>query len=91
MSGTRRVELAEKKALLTVRAELDRARVLLATREIRAVVAPGSEADRATRYRPVASMLIGVLGPSLGTSRFGRWLRVAGIALAAIRVVRSWR
>jgi hypothetical protein len=91
VSGARRIELAEKKALLAVRSELDRARVLLAVRDIKAVVAPGSETDRAARYRPVASMLVAVLGPSVGASRAGRWLRIAGIVLAAVRIARSWR
>jgi hypothetical protein len=91
VTSARRIELAERKALLAVRSELDRVRVLLAVREIKAVVAPGSEADRAARYRPVATMLVSILGPSVGASRFGRWLRVAGIALAALRIARSWK
>lgn len=91
MNGARRIELAERKALLAVRAELDRARVLLAMRQIRAIVAPGSEADRATRYRPLAAILVSILGPSVGTTRFAGWLRIAGIALAALRIARSWR
>jgi len=91
MSSARRIELAERKALLAIRAELDRARVLLAVRRIGAIVAPGSEADRTARYRPVAALLVSVLGPSLGATRFAGWLRVAGIALAALRIARSWR
>jgi len=87
----RRVDLVERKALLVTRAELDRARVLLATREIKALVAPVSAAERATRYRPVAAMLMGVLGPAVGTSRLGSWLRLAWIALAALRVMRTLR
>ena len=91
MSDRQRVALAEKRALLAVRAELDRARVTLAVREIKAVVAPDSDAERTTRFRPVAAMLISVLAPAMGTTRVGRWLRVAGIAMAAVRVVRSWK
>jgi len=86
-----RANLAERKALLVTRAELDRARVLLATREIKAIVAPVSTAERATRYRPVAAMLMSVLGPTMGTSRLGSWLRMAWIALAALRVLRTLR
>ena len=87
----RHVDLAERKALLVTRAELDRARIMLATREIRAIVAPVSTAERATRYRPVAAMLMSALGPTLGTSRLGSWLRMAWIALATFRVLRSLR
>ncbi|HVN36269.1 MAG TPA: hypothetical protein VMU96_13570 [Casimicrobiaceae bacterium] len=83
--------LAEKKALLVTRAELDRARVLLATRELRAIVAPVSSAERAAHYRPAAAMLMGVLGPTVGTSRLGHWLRFAWIALAALRLLRARR
>jgi hypothetical protein len=86
-----RVDLVEKKALLVTRAELDRARILLAVREIRAIVAPVSTAERAARYRPAAAMLMGVLGPAVGTSRLGNWLRIAWIALAALRLVRGRR
>ena len=86
-----RVDLVEKKALLVTRAELDRARILLAVREIRAIVAPVSTAERAARYRPAAAMLMGVLGPAVGTSRLGNLLRIAWIALAALRLVRARR
>ena len=86
-----RADLVERKALLVTRAELDRARVMLAARELRAIVAPVSSAERATRYRPVSAMLMGVLGPTVGTSRLGSWLRIAWIALAALRVLRTLR
>lgn len=91
MIGTRRGELVERKALLAAHAELDRARITLAAQQIRAVVAPSPDGDRTARYRPVAAMLVGVLGPSFGKMRVGRWLRFAGFALAALRVLRSWR
>jgi hypothetical protein len=84
-------DLVERKALLVTRAELDRARILLSIREIRAIVAPVSAAERATRYRPAAAMLMGVLGPTVGTSRLGNWLRIAWIALAALRLFRARR
>jgi len=91
MSVGRRVELAERKGLLAARAELDRARVTLAMREIGSVVVPHSDGERGSRYRPVAAMIVGVLGPSVGVSRVTRWLKVAWFALAAIRVARSWK
>src|SRR4029453_9893654 len=85
------VDLAERKALLVTRTELDRARIMLAAREIRAIVAPASPVEPAARYRPVSAMLMSVLGPTVGTSRLGSWLRVAWIALAALRVLRTLR
>jgi hypothetical protein len=36
-------------------------------------------------------MLMGVLGPTVGSSRLGNWLRLAWIALAALRLVRARR
>ena len=90
MSGAR-VDLAEKKALLVTQAELDRARILLAVREVKAIVAPVSSAERAARYRPAAAMLMSVLGPAVGSSRLGNFLRIAWIALAALRLLRARR
>ena len=87
----RPIDLAERKAQLVTRAELDRARIMLASREIRAIAAPDSAAERATRYRPAAAMLMSVLGPAVGRSRLGSWLRIAWIALAALRILRSWK
>ena len=89
--STPRVDLAEKKALLVTQAELDRARILLAAREIKAIVAPVSSAERAARYRPAAAMLMSVLGPAVGSSRLGNILRIAWIALAALRLLRARR
>lgn len=87
----RRFDLAERKAQLVTRAELDRVRIMLAVRDIKAIAAPASAVERAARYRPAAAMLMGVLGPAMGTSRIGGWLRIAWIALAALRIARSWK
>jgi hypothetical protein len=86
-----RVDLVERRALLVTRAELDRARILLAMREVKAIVAPVSSAERAARYRPAAAMLMGVLGPAVGSSRLGNLLRIAWIALGALRLLRARR
>jgi hypothetical protein len=91
VSGGQRIERAERKGLLAARAELDRARITLAMREIGSVVAPRSDGERESRYRPVAALLVGVLGPSVGASRVRRGLKIAWLALAAVRVLRSWR
>ena len=91
MSGTRRADRAERKALIATRAELDRARILLAVHEIKTVVGPASTANRVTRMKPVAAMLVGIVGPMAGTPRVARWLRVAWFALIALRVARNWK
>jgi MFS superfamily sulfate permease-like transporter len=84
-------KVADRRTLLAARAELDRARVTLALHEVRAIVLPPQTATRAASARPAAAMLIGLIAPAIGTSRLGRWLRVASWALAAWRVVRNWR
>jgi hypothetical protein len=91
VSNERETILAERKALLATRAELDRARVSLAAREIRSVVTPSPAADRVTRLKPAATLLTGLLGSLAGGPRLGRWLRIASFALAAIRIARNWR
>ena len=91
MSNERDAIRAERKALLATRAELDRARVSLAVREIKSVVAPAPAADRVTRMKPAAALLTGLLGSFAGGPRLGRWLRIASFALAALRIARNWR
>ena len=86
-----RTDISERKAQLVTRAELDRARIMLAVRDVKAIAAPASAGERAARYRPAAAMLMSVLGPAMGTSRVGSWLRIAWIALAVLRIARSWK
>ena len=91
MSGGRRVDHGERKALLATRAEFDRARLTLAVHEVKAVVSPRTDADRVGSARPLAAMLVGLLGPFAGAPRLARWLRVASLALVALRIARDWR
>jgi hypothetical protein len=86
-----RAEIADRKALLAARAELDRARVTLAVHEVKAIVFPPPGAAHGGVVRPAAAMLVGLIGPTLGMSRFRRWLRIASWAVAAWRVARNWR
>jgi hypothetical protein len=83
--------LADRKALLVARADLDRARIALAVEEIRAVVSPRPEPDRLEAYRSKAKWALGLALPLLGRRRLGRWIRVASFALVAYRVAREWR
>jgi hypothetical protein len=91
VSATTGDDRSEKKALLAMRAELDRSRVTLAAYQIRMIVAPGPDADRAAGLRPVAAMVVRIAGPLFGAARLGRWMRVASIALGALRIVRDWK
>ena len=86
-----RADHAERKALLATRAELDRIRLTLAVTEIKAIVSPATDADRISSARPLAATLVGVLGPFAGAPRLRRWLRIASLALAALRIARNWR
>jgi hypothetical protein len=91
VSGAEGNRVADRKALLVTRAELDRARVMFNIYEIKAIVAPTADDDRVSRLRPAAAMLMGLAGPFAGRARMMRWLRIASLALAAIRIARDWR
>ena len=90
MSAARSAERSERKALLATRAELDRTLVTLAAYEVRMIVVPPA-ASRFAGARPLAAMFVGLGGPFLGMPRLGRWLRVASLALTAMRIARGWR
>jgi len=91
MSAVTQADRADRKALLMVRAELDRQRVALAMHEIKAIVAPSSVGDRVDSARPIAAAAISLMRPLVGRRRLALWLRVASFALVAIRLARNWR
>jgi len=91
VSRAREGVVADRRALLATRAELDRARMSLAIHEVRAIVAPPSDPARSRATRPLAALAVGLIAPAIGMSRFGRWLRIASWAFAAFRVARNWR
>lgn len=91
MSSAAKALREERKALLATRAELDRARVALSVRQIRAIVKPAPDVERVSRLRPAATLLAGFAGTIAGAPRLARWLRIAAFALAALRTLRSWR
>jgi hypothetical protein len=84
-------KIADRKALLAARAEIDRARMTLAIFEMKAIVAPPPDASRVARLRPVAAMLAGFAVPLIGGRRLRRWLRVLSYGLTALRVARGFR
>jgi hypothetical protein len=83
--------IADRKALLVTRADLDRTRITLAAREIRSLVVPRATAARVAAWRPRAAMLIAVAAPLVGMRRLSRLVRVASYAMLAIRLARNWR
>jgi hypothetical protein len=91
MNSARLTAIAERKALLVTRAQLDRTRLSLATHEIRSIVRPAPDAARSAAARPTAAMLVRLAVPLLGASRFTRWVRFASFAFTAYRVARNWR
>lgn len=91
MSAAAKLLREERKALLATRAELDRARVALSVRQVRAIVRPVPDAERVARLRPAAALLAGFAGTVAGAPRLARWLRIAAFALAALRAIRNWR
>lgn len=91
MTAITRLARAERKAFLVARGELDRAQILLAVHEIRAIVAPPPSAERLVRLRPAATALVAIAGPLFGLRRLSRLLRLASLAVLAVRVARGWR
>jgi hypothetical protein len=89
--SARRTYNAERKALLSTRAALDRARLAFAWRETRSLVLPPMAPGASARYRGTATLLVGAAAPFVGTEKLRRWLRVASFALIAYRVIRNWR
>lgn len=83
--------LAARKALVTARAQLARVELALAWHDLRGVIAPPPAGTRSTTVRRMATLLIAVATPLVGRFRFARVLRIASIALAAFRAVRSLR
>jgi hypothetical protein len=91
LSAQRKARLAERKALLATRAELDRARLGFAWREARQLVSPAPSPEARMRFHGPAVLLVGTVLPLVGSRRLGRWLRVASIVLVGYRVLRNWR
>ena len=83
--------IADRKALLVTRAELDRTRMSIVLHDVRAIVRPAPDPARGAAFRPTAAMIVGFAAPILGMHRFARWVRYASLGLAAYRIVSGWR
>jgi hypothetical protein len=91
LNAAQRIAVAERKALLATRAELDRMRLTAAARDVAAIVSPRRDEASAMRGRGAAALLVGVAAPVLGLPRLARWLRTATLALTAYRILRHWQ
>jgi hypothetical protein len=84
-------DIAERKALLATRAELDRVRLTIAVYEVKSIVRPPRSAARLAAVRPIAISLVGFLVPVIGFRRFRRWIKIGSMALTILRVIYNWR
>jgi hypothetical protein len=90
MSRDGPAELAERKALLVTRAQVDRARMTLAVHEIRVLVRPAADPARQARWRSTAATIVGFAVPLLGMARAARLLHILSLGLTAYRIARNW-
>lgn len=91
MSMARLAAIAEHKALLATRAELDRTRLALALHAVRGIVVPAPSTESLARAKPTAALLVGLAAPLIGMPRLARWLRFGSLALAVYRIARNWQ
>ena len=91
MSTARLTAIAERKALLATRAQVDRARLTLAAHQIGSVLHPAPDPVRRAATRPTAAMIVALAAPFIGMHRFARWVRFGSLALTAYRVASNWR
>jgi len=92
MSARALERLAQRKALLTARAELERMQLSLAIQELRERIdTVPRPRTRGARPGLLAATLVGVGLPLLGRTRLTNALRGVSIALSAWRLVRNWR
>jgi hypothetical protein len=83
--------VAQQKALLAARAELDRTRLAFAMQGILAMVAPEADATVAEPRWPGLATLVSVLARVFGANKVSRWVRYASLGMTAARLIRNWR
>lgn len=84
-------EYAERKALLVLKSDLDRIRLTIAVRQVRAIFAPSAPPERPAWAAPMAGTLVGLALPLVGQQRLTRMVRALSIGLTAYRAIRNWR
>jgi len=83
--------LSERKARLIAQSDLQRMQAMLAWHEARRIVSPPAPAVRSQASRSIATTLIGLALPLVGSGRLRRLLRTLSLAATALRVFRAWR
>jgi hypothetical protein len=90
MSGQRDT-LAARKALLIARARLQRTEMTLHAGAAREALRPASLVANAIARPAALFAIFEIVAPVLGLKRFARWVRVASVAFAVSRIVRTRR
>jgi hypothetical protein len=85
--------IAQRKALLVSRSELERLQIALTVHELREQVTPDRRVadDGGSRPARIAAAVVALGVPLLGRRQLGRVLRGASLAMTAARVLRNWR
>ena len=93
MSAREDDRVAQRKALLVSRSELERLQIALTVHQLREHVVPERRVadDGASRPARIAAAIVAVGVPLLGRRQLGRVLRGMSLAMTAARVVRRWR
>jgi hypothetical protein len=89
--SNRRDTLAARKALLIARLRLQRMELALHAGAARETLRPASLVASAIAKPAALFAVFEIVGPLLGLKRFARWARLASVAFAISRVVKSRR
>ena len=89
--SNRRDTLAARKALLIARLRLQRMELALHAGAARETLRPASLVASAIAKPAALFDVFEIVGPLLGLKRFARWARLASVAFAISRVVKSRR
>lgn len=84
-------DYAERKAFLILKSDLDRIRLTIAVRQVRAIFAPPVAPERAVWAAPLAGTLVGLALPLVGTQRLTVVVRTLSVAMTVYRAIRNWR
>lgn len=83
--------LAERKARLVARSDLQRMQALLAWHSARKIISPPAPAQRSAQSRSIAATLIGIALPLFGPGKMRSALRTLSLVATGLRLFRSWR
>jgi hypothetical protein len=91
MSRPSYTRIAERKAVLTARAQLERMQCTLAIENLRDTLFPSRPArPRGARPGRLAAAIVALGVPLLGRNKLSHALRTVSLALTGWRIVRNW-